>query len=955
MNLPEDVTMKKAKKKSVKKEDGSSRINIKTYVYLRDRWAWEEPVSKAVQSSEICLTQAKSIEFREVSLDSTRSGKLSDWLSRYGFTVPPSISIQEGNMAPVQISAFSAVVSSPETVKRCAEVVDLSSAAERLAMKRDRARDNTTYEFSTVTCTDIELYINAGGPIWGLSFVPEDAVVSGKAVSGRRCRNKQVNYSRYLAVGLSRFGWPSPQDSVDVKTTDSRPNAEVSSSSHAQRQPACPVPVEATTDGRYGVGSDFQRNIGDADTSHNILQIWCIGGEVQVNSRSAEQPWAVPTLESATSTMVAGSCADSEESSEEDTRNAKPAQNQIKKKPSGRFKTPEELAAAKAAGKASQLNGKRQRVYDADGNVIEMRGKWKRLPGKGKNAVELDADGNEIAKPKRKTAPRKSRKRKEESEESEESSEEDDESTDNCCSGGDSGDEQTEDNVQELQRKETNKRGRSAVPESQDVKGDEAPPAKRRGRPPKVKPVATTAAAGSDAVEHVLSSPDPAAGSIGIMDEAVDQSKDTDGTPGKNHTVKPLSGKPRGRPRKKPQSEENDDLDKVDSIVGEAKEPARVIADDVDEDGADGGPAIDRGTGRLSVSVRDTESGGQLVYSDSESSVDKEASIKEVEATARAARRSTRSVAAVPQEGIQGQPLLTGAEADAAIERAILSDDGTKAPTPSKRGRKPKPMPSIGQTVSSSAKVTSSAKARGNAKGQSSGATSLPGAQKGPTARLAYCVALNNRGPTWGLCWSPASLSCSGSSTLLGALAVVCGDGSCLVLILPRPMAPTTTLNPLDVPLFDEAAVCRCEIRFERSMVSCASWDPHRPLQLVCGMMDGSVTIWNLAPYLRQDEGVVPAGKMINAYYTCSCLFATLFRLQRALPLRHPLLPPVLPRRYRHCSSFTQWCCLDRSCSLWTHRWTTASRPSPRCGRCRCVPRIATSFWLAGARTTTSR
>jgi hypothetical protein len=123
------------------------------------------------------------------------------------------------------------------------------------------------------------------------------------------------------------------------------------------------------------------------------------------------------------------------------------------------------------------------------------------------------------------------------------------------------------------------------------------------------------------------------------------------------------------------------------------------------------------------------------------------------------------------------------------------------------------------------------------------------------TSALAYCVALDRRGPTWGLCWSPVGAS-TGTGDVLGALAVVCGDGSCLVMVLPKEAGGAAADGSFrQAPLLQEDAVCRVEIRPSGgAMVSAACWDPHRPHQLLCGLTNGTVTIWALQQYLCEGK-----------------------------------------------------------------------------------------------------
>lgn len=149
-------------------------------------------------------------------------------------------------------------------------------------------------------------------------------------------------------------------------------------------------------------------------------------------------------------------------------------------------------------------------------------------------------------------------------------------------------------------------------------------------------------------------------------------------------------------------------------------------------------------------------------------------------------------------------------------------------------------------------------------------------------ASLSYCVELKGRGPIWGLSWAPSwSESSSPSSPSasflekeegisaaaitaittaldkksLGLLATVCGDGCCLILLLPRDLSGNRDNNCCydSSPVIDESDVKVTELRIHGVMVTCVAWSCHQPFKICCGMSDGSVTIWDIESSL--DEG----------------------------------------------------------------------------------------------------
>ena len=145
-------------------------------------------------------------------------------------------------------------------------------------------------------------------------------------------------------------------------------------------------------------------------------------------------------------------------------------------------------------------------------------------------------------------------------------------------------------------------------------------------------------------------------------------------------------------------------------------------------------------------------------------------------------------------------------------------------------------------------------------------------------ASLSYCVELNGRGPIWGLNWAPSwseSYHSSSSSTeeedtdaaaaaaadaaaaaaldkkSLGLLAAVCGDGCCLILLLPRDLCVSNNSYGSS-PVIDEGDVKVTELRIPGVMVTCVAWSCHQPFMICCGMSDGSVTIWDIESSLHE-------------------------------------------------------------------------------------------------------
>ena len=136
---------------------------------------------------------------------------------------------------------------------------------------------------------------------------------------------------------------------------------------------------------------------------------------------------------------------------------------------------------------------------------------------------------------------------------------------------------------------------------------------------------------------------------------------------------------------------------------------------------------------------------------------------------------------------------------------------------------------------------------------------------------LAYCVELAGRGATWKAAWCPcAATSTSSSSSFsssssssstddssIGRLAVVNGDGSCLILQLPSvnnvKFSGNSSSNSSSsvsaqkiVPVLQLQSLLVIEVAIPDLMAHCVDWNPLIPTQFCCGMSDGSVTMWDL-------------------------------------------------------------------------------------------------------------
>jgi hypothetical protein len=147
---------------------------------------------------------------------------------------------------------------------------------------------------------------------------------------------------------------------------------------------------------------------------------------------------------------------------------------------------------------------------------------------------------------------------------------------------------------------------------------------------------------------------------------------------------------------------------------------------------------------------------------------------------------------------------------------------------------------------------------------------------------LAYAVHLRRRGAVVSACWSrhsytiPAPRSDSASTEVLhssaqtqrlayvGTLAIVCGDGSCLILIMPTAERVSTVAERTrsdarlnsdqsdsslpNCPVIMEESVCRFVLKSSdpSDFILCASWSHLDALKITCGHSDGSISVWEL-------------------------------------------------------------------------------------------------------------
>ena len=112
-------------------------------------------------------------------------------------------------------------------------------------------------------------------------------------------------------------------------------------------------------------------------------------------------------------------------------------------------------------------------------------------------------------------------------------------------------------------------------------------------------------------------------------------------------------------------------------------------------------------------------------------------------------------------------------------------------------------------------------------------------------------IGFASSGAHWSLAWSPAIFP--NTSSTLGVLAVLCGDGSVRVLCIPKNEAiKSASWEGMPVCNGEDCTFARIgegkesSDSFYGSPLTAFSWDPSSGSRLCCGHADGTVTVWDL-------------------------------------------------------------------------------------------------------------
>ncbi len=118
--------------------------------------------------------------------------------------------------------------------------------------------------------------------------------------------------------------------------------------------------------------------------------------------------------------------------------------------------------------------------------------------------------------------------------------------------------------------------------------------------------------------------------------------------------------------------------------------------------------------------------------------------------------------------------------------------------------------------------------------------------QIGKACKLLYMIGLRTSGPVWQCKWLSLEKV---PDKIIGILSVICGDGTCLVLVVPNIGDPNLLGNKV---VIDENQLILWKICLNSVALTATCWDTVRinaaesTLEMMCGSMNGTIYYWNL-------------------------------------------------------------------------------------------------------------
>jgi hypothetical protein len=125
-----------------------------------------------------------------------------------------------------------------------------------------------------------------------------------------------------------------------------------------------------------------------------------------------------------------------------------------------------------------------------------------------------------------------------------------------------------------------------------------------------------------------------------------------------------------------------------------------------------------------------------------------------------------------------------------------------------------------------------------------------------PVYQVSYFIGLNSKGSVVQMAWNKKFPT---SNLILGVLAVVYGNGTCDILIVPQYLSlfskqkdvstsssSTVSFDSFEkIPVIEDYHLQICTITHSSQMITSISWNPNNAFELSCGMSDGSILLFD--------------------------------------------------------------------------------------------------------------
>jgi hypothetical protein len=130
-----------------------------------------------------------------------------------------------------------------------------------------------------------------------------------------------------------------------------------------------------------------------------------------------------------------------------------------------------------------------------------------------------------------------------------------------------------------------------------------------------------------------------------------------------------------------------------------------------------------------------------------------------------------------------------------------------------------------------------------------------------PIYQVSYFIGLNSKGSVVQMAWNKKFPT---SNLILGVLAVVYGNGTCDILIVPQYTkqkdVSTSSSSSISFDSFEKIPVIEdyhlqiCTITHSSLMITSISWNPNNAFELSCGMSDGSILLFDTSDSFQNSK-----------------------------------------------------------------------------------------------------